>query len=146
MAEESGIGNGEELCRKSLLTGRAMDFFVGMIEAQGGDLAAFEALPQAPCIHEIRAERTGYWCGPDAMAVGRAVRAIGGGRFRMEDRIYPFSGWVQEIPCGTPVENGQILGSIHGRTAEECSSAAGVVSDSFKWDRPSEKLVLKEVR
>ena len=146
MAEEAGISNGEELCRKSLLSGRAMDFFVKMVEAQGGDLEAFEALPQAPCILDVRADRTGYWYGPDAMGVGRAVRALGGGRYRMEDIVYPLSGWVQEVPCGTPVENGQILGRVHGRSISECSEALGSITGCFIWDKPSDRLVLKEVR
>lgn len=146
MAEESGMGNGEELCRKSLMSGRAMEFFEKMIEAQGGDLAAFEALPQAPFIHEVRADRTGYWCGPDALAVGKAVRGLGGGRYRIDDVIYPLSGWEQEVPCGSPVENRQILGRIHGRSREECIEASRVITESFKWDKPSDRLVLKEVR
>jgi len=146
MAEESGIGNGEELCRKSLMSGRAMESFVAMVEAQGGDLAAFEALPQAPCILDVRAERTGYWRGPDAMAVGRAVRSLGGGRYRMDDQIYPLSGWVQEVPCGTPVENGQLLGRVHGRNTEECREAAGAIEESFTWDSPSDRLVIQEIR
>ena len=146
MAEEAGIKNGEELCRQSLLSGRAMEFFVKMVEAQGGDIGAFEALPQAPCIMDVRADRTGYWYGPDALAVGRAVRSLGAGRYKMEDKIYPLSGWAQEVPCGTPVENGQILGRVHGRNTEECSEALREISRSFIWDRPSDPMVLREVR
>lgn len=146
MAEESGIRNGEELCRKNLLSGKAFDIFAKMVESQGGDLAAFEKLPMAPVVKDVRADRTGYWVGPDALEVGRAVRALGGGRYRIDDSIYPLSGWEQEVPCGTPVETGRILGRVHGRTGDECSLAMETISNSFTWDRPSDPLVLKEVR
>lgn len=145
MARLAGIPQGDQLCRESLESGKAMEFFEVMVEAQGGDLAAFEALPQAPCILEIRAGRTGYWCGPDALAVGNAVRALGGGRYRVEDHIDHLAGWRQEVPCGTPVESGQLLGAVHGKSEEACERAADTISESFTWDRPSDTMVLKEV-
>ncbi len=145
MARLAGISNAHGLCRENLRSGKAMEYFAGMVEAQGGDLAAFEALPRARFILELRAGRTGYWCGPDALAVGNAVRALGGGRYRVEDHIDHLVGWRQEVPCGAPVENGQILGTVHGKSEEACGRAAETISESFTWDRPSDPLVLKEV-
>jgi len=145
MAAHAGIGNGKELCRQNLANGKAMDVFVRMIEAQGGDLAAFEALPQASFIKEVRAERSGYWCGPEALAVGNAVRMLGGGRYRVEDTIDPLAGWEQEVPCGSPVENGQILGRVHGSDPESVHRALSLISESFRWDMPSDVLILEEI-
>ncbi len=146
MAAHAGIDNGEELCRESLLSGRAMDVFVEMVEAQGGDIAAFEALPLAPVVMDVRASRTGYWRGPDALAVGNAVRKLGGGRYRVEDRVDPLVGWEQEVPCGFPVENGQLLGRVHAAHRDAAKEAINTISCSFRWDAPSDALILEEIR
>lgn len=146
MAFHAGISNAEELCRENLANGKAMDIFVGMVEAQGGDIAAFEALPLAPAIIDLRAGRTGYWCGPDALAVGNAVRKLGGGRYRVEDPVNPLVGWEQEVRCGSPVEDGQILGRVHAADRESAAEAARNISDSFVWDLPSEPLIYEEIR
>ncbi len=146
MAVHAGIDNGEELCRENLANGKAMDVFIKMVEAQGGDIAAFEALPLAPVIVDVRASRTGYWCGPDALAAGNAVRRLGGGRYRVEDRVNSLVGWEQEVPCGSPVEDGQLLGRVHAADRESAAEAARSISDSFVWDLPSEPLVYEEIR
>jgi pyrimidine-nucleoside phosphorylase len=146
MALLAGINNGEELCRENLSNGRAMEVFVKMIEAQGGDIAAFEALPLAPVTVDIRASRTGYWCGPDALVVGNAVRKLGGGRYRVDDVVDPLVGWEQEVPCGSPVENGQILGRVHAASRSDAAEAVEAVSSSFQWDAPAEPVILEVIR
>ena len=145
MAFHAGIDNGEDLCRKNLANGKAMDVFVKMVEAQGGDIAAFEALPQAPVIRDVRADRTGYWCGPDALAVGVSVRKLGGGRYRVEDSVNPFVGWEQEVLCGSPIEDGQLLGRVHAVDRDSAEEAVRAISSSFKWDAPSDPLIIEEI-
>ncbi|MCK5786437.1 MAG: thymidine phosphorylase [Candidatus Sabulitectum sp.] len=146
MALHAGIEHGVELCRENLASGKAMDVFVQMVEAQGGDIAAFEALPLAPVIMDVRASRTGYWCGPDALTVGNAVRKLGGGRFKIEDSVHPLVGWEQEVPCGYPVESGQLLGRVHGADTESAGDAVNAISSSFNWDVPSDPLIIEEIR
>lgn len=146
MALHAGIDFAEEHCRENLSNGKAMKVFSRMVEAQGGDIAAFEALPLAPVILDVRSTRTGYWDGPDAMAVGCAVRKLGGGRFRVEDKINPLVGWEQEIPCGSPVENGQLIGRIHAVDTDSANEAGSSISNSFIWDLPSDPLIIEEVR
>ncbi|MCD4707414.1 MAG: thymidine phosphorylase [Candidatus Sabulitectum sp.] len=146
MAAHAGIDNGEMLCRKNLANGKAMDVFAKTVETQGGDIAAFEALPQALVIMDVRAARTGYWRGPDALAVGNAVRKLGGGRYRVEDRVDSLVGWEQEVSCGSPVENGQLLGRVHAADRVAAAEAINAISNSFRWDMPSDPLILEEIR
>lgn len=146
MASLAGIEDGETLCLESLSTGKAFDLFGKMVEAQGGDLAAFEALGPAPFTTEVRASRTGYWYGPDAFTVGREVRILGGGRFQIEDVVHPLVGWAQEVPCGSPVEDGTTLGLVHSQDADSGKRAALRISESFIWDRPSDPLIYREIR
>jgi pyrimidine-nucleoside phosphorylase len=145
MARLAGIPDGEELAAENLANGKAFDVFVRMVEAQGGDLSAFENLPMAPFVMDVRAGRTGYWTGPEAMAVGRAVRLLGGGRFRIDDTVDPLVGWEQTVQCGTPVENGQLIGRIHASSKGHAERAAVSITQSFIWDRQSDPIVIKEV-
>ncbi len=145
MARLAGIKSAEEKCRESLNSGKAFSVFEKMVSLQGGDLAAFEALPQAPVIIDIRASRTGYWCGPDALVVGKAVRKLGGGRYKVEDKIISTVGWQQEVVCGSPVENGQLLARIHSTDRKSAFDVQKSIENSFVWDKPSEPLILEEI-
>ncbi len=142
MGDLAGIPEPMELASAKLDSGEALGFFERMAEAQEGRLEAFHSLPGAPVKVEVRASRSGYWRGPCALAVGEAVRRLGGGRFRVEDVIDPSVGWLQEVPCGSPVEAGSLLGTVHGNSAESAEAAAGSIEASFQWDSPSDPLVL----
>ncbi len=142
MGELAGIPGPLELAAEKLDSGKAMGFFKRMVEAQGGRLEEFRRLPGAPVRVEVKASRSGYWKGPSALAVGEAVRGLGGGRFRVEDVIDPSVGWVQEVPCGSPVEAGSLLGTVHGNSAESAEAAAAAIEASFQWDSPSDPLPL----
>ena len=128
-------------CARNLDEGMAMDFFVRMIEAQGGDLAAFDRLAPAPVIMDVLSDRSGFWTGAGALETGRAVRELGGGRFRMEDRISPMVGWEQVAPACTEVTRGEILGRIHADTVTAGEAAAARISAGFVWDSQRKSLI-----
>lgn len=139
-----GPGAGE-LCRGRLDDGSAMDRFVRMVESQGGDLSAFEALPPAPVVLEVPAARSGLYGGMDAYEVGEAVRAMGGGRYSLDDRISHEAGWEQLVPAGTEVEAGDVLGLVHGCSVQAAGMAAARIGDSCLWDVHEGPLVRRAV-
>ncbi len=132
-------------CAELLDNGLAMNRFVTMVEAQGGDLDAFRALPEAPVKTEVRASRSGYWNGMNAYEVGEAVRGLGGGRYSMDQNIKPDAGWEQLIQGGTEVTGGDILGLVHAGSREEALMASIRIAESAEWDQPAEPLVRKVV-
>jgi len=132
-------------CEKLLDGGSAMDRFVTMVEAQGGDLEAFISLPEAPVKTEVRASRSGYWNGMNAYEVGEAVRGLGAGRYSMDQKIKPDAGWEQLITGGTEVTEGDILGLVHAGSREEAEIASIRISEAAEWDQPSEPLVRKVI-
>ena len=133
------------LCEELLDNGSAMNRFVVMVQAQGGDLEAFMSLPPAPVKMEIRASRSGYWNGMNAWEVGEAVRGLGGGRYGMEQRIKPDTGWEQLSPGGTEVTVGDILGLVHARSKEDAFVASTRISDAAQWDQPAQPLIRKVI-
>lgn len=132
-------------CEELLDRGSAMNKFVTIVEAQGGDLDAFRSLPEAPVRTEVRASRSGYWNGMNAYEVGEAVRGLGGGRYSMNQQIKPDTGWEQFIPGGTEVTAGDILGLIHAGSREDAFVASKRISESAEWDQPAEPLVRKVI-
>lgn len=131
--------------RESLDSGAALRVFHKMVEAQGGDLDRFNSLEEAPVKVGVRASRSGFWKGPEARALGEAVRALGGGRYRVDDAVNPMVGWRQEVPCGTPVEAGCLLGEVHAADDTSAGRAVRAIGNAFQWDAPSDHLVLERI-
>lgn len=145
MANLAGLPDPIEKAREMLDSGAALRVFHRMVEAQGGDLDRFARLEDAPVKVEVRAARSGFWKGPEALLLGEAVRGLGGGRYRVEDVVNPLVGWRQETPCGTPVEAGCLLGVVHGADRESAEHAADSIEKAFQWDAPSDHLVLERI-
>lgn len=128
-------------CEAGLDNGMALDRFVTMVEAQGGDLAAFERLDPAPVLIDVHCDRSGFWTGVEAREAGETVRALGGGRYRLEDLISPMVGWEQMMPSGTEIRSGDRIGRIHADSTEDGERAASRIAGAFVWDMQRNSLI-----
>lgn len=89
-----------------------------MFEAQGGDWDAYLAKRRAPSecqVYEARAPRDGYLARVDALAVGKLVHLLGGGRERKEDAIDPAVGVEFLKKTGQTVREGEIWAKVYYR-------------------------------
>lgn len=150
MLEETSTGGADQeaaavRCSRALDDGSALLMFERMVEAQGGDLAAFGALPPAAVILEVTAARSGLWSGVDGLALGEAVRSLGAGRYSVEDRIDYSAGWEQLAAAGTEVRAGQALGRIHASGSGPAAQAAERITSAFVWDEPVPPLVRRSL-
>jgi thymidine phosphorylase len=91
----------------ALKDGRAMDKWVQMVSAQGGDPKA--TLPKAMHEHVIYADETGYLNELDALAVGTASWRLGAGRARKEDPVQFGAGVLLHAKRGDQVTKGAPL-------------------------------------
>jgi thymidine phosphorylase len=76
--------------RDALATGAGLATFRRMVERQGGDPTVVDdpsRLALAPGREFVRAPRSGYLTGLDALLVGRAAAALGAGRATAEDTV-----------------------------------------------------------
>lgn len=114
----------ERLASRTLDDGSALSHFERMVEAQGGDLRQFERsfgprgtgdLPPVP----IRAGSRGFVADIDAMALGLAVLAAGGGRGPGGEAPDPRAGSWIEAPPGHRVDPGDVLVWLHGPVSGE---------------------------
>jgi pyrimidine-nucleoside phosphorylase len=100
--------------------GSALKAFFAMVDAQGGDVSAFDD----PQFHKpgatrvIEAWETGYIASMDTTALGWAVQRLGAGREKADEPVDPHAGIVFHARRGAYVEKGQPLATLYA-TREE---------------------------
>jgi pyrimidine-nucleoside phosphorylase len=112
----------------SVSSGRALETFGRIIEAQGGNRAVVDdpaILPQAGAVEVFRAPRSGVVAAVAPRRIGRAIIELGGGRVTIEDQIDPSVGFVITVKPGDPVRAGDPVASVFAR---DDAGAAGALS------------------
>ena len=105
----AGLSASRETLEKALASGHAYEKLEAWIAAQGGDARALGRLETAPGQHPLRAEREGFVASLDALALGQAVKVLGGGRAQKGDAVDPGVGLVLHAKVGDPVRAGDRL-------------------------------------
>lgn len=104
--------------QQALDSGAALYRLAQFVEAQGGDARVVQQpdrLELAPGIWELRATQSGYVEAVDALEVGRAVLALGGGRQKKGDAIDLGVGAYLERKPGEQVAAGEVLARLYHR-------------------------------
>jgi pyrimidine-nucleoside phosphorylase len=137
---------------RTVASHRALELFMRMVAAQGGDhrhIAEPERLPQAPVIREVRAPRRGYIARTDALSIGRIVMGLGAGRAVKSDSIRYDTGVVLRKVHGDEVESGEPIADVHAPSQDAADMAAASLLASITWsDEPPEprRLILDHIR
>jgi pyrimidine-nucleoside phosphorylase len=135
---------------EAISSGKAMETFAGVIEAQGGDPRVTEdpsVLPVAPELIELAAPRAGYVTRCDARTIGVTAMRLGAGRTRKEDDIDPGVGIEILATVGDQVEEGQPLARIRARRRSDWDDVSTVGSSAWEVeDHPVEHPALVHER
>jgi pyrimidine-nucleoside phosphorylase len=128
--------------RAAIASGAAVRVMEKMVEAQGGDpkvVADPSRLEMASEIVEVRAPRSGFIQGIDALAVGLTGVAMGAGRTRADQKVDPGVGIEIDVKPGDAVEVGQVLARVfvRSRTAAEGPVERLTGAFSFAEEAPS---------
>ncbi len=110
------------LATDALASGRALQRFADIVQAQGGDPTFIDhpdALPQAAVVMPVYAPRSGFVTHIDAKAIGLAAMHLGAGRRAKEDTIDLSVGLIVHVKTGDPVAAGQQLVTVHARSEED---------------------------
>jgi len=116
--------------------GSAAEIFGRMVAAHGGPADFVQRpehyLPEAPVIRPVLTSQGGLIQRVDALALGRAVVKLGGGRLRASDQIDASVGLSQVCQAGQAVDKGDPLAMLHAASEESWSSAATEVSAAIE--------------
>jgi pyrimidine-nucleoside phosphorylase len=115
----------------ALADGSALEAYERWIRAQGGDPAE-DALPTAPVVRTVPAERAGYvgWLG--ALAVGVAAMRLGAGRVTKDHRLDYSVGVICLRKRGDRVEADDVLAEIHAADEASAGAAAAEVLAAYE--------------
>lgn len=100
-------------------SGKALDLFVRLIEAQGGDATVvdrLDRLPHAPMQEPVMAEADGIVTTIEPRRIGHGIVEMGGGRRRSDDTIDPAVGFLIPVKPGDRVREGETLATILARS------------------------------
>jgi pyrimidine-nucleoside phosphorylase len=122
-------GDARRKLEDAVASGRALETFGRIVEAQGGSRAVVDdpsILPQAGAVEVFRAPRSGVVAAVEPRRIGRAILALGGGRVTMEDQIDPSVGFVITVKPGDPVRAGDPIASVFAR--DDADAAGGLAA------------------
>ncbi|MEP7177133.1 MAG: thymidine phosphorylase [Gemmatimonadales bacterium] len=114
---------------EAVASGRALETFARIIEAQGGNPAVVEdpgVLPQAAAVEVYRADRGGVVAAVEPRRLGRAIVELGGGRSKVDDAVDPTVGFVVTVKPGDSVREGEPIASVFAR--DEAGIALGIAA------------------
>lgn len=104
--------------QEAVISGKALEKFAQVIEAQGGNPAVVEdpsVLPQAAEVEVFRSPRDGVIVQVEPRRIGMAIVELGGGRQAIDDEIDPSVGFVIPARPGQRVKTGEPLASVFAR-------------------------------
>jgi len=128
---EDGIRRAEE----AISSGRALERFMRIVEAQGGRLDLDDdslGLERAPVRRIVPSPRSGFVARIDPRAVGDAIRGMGGGRRDQGDEIDGRVGFIMLRKKGERVGRGEAIFEVHARNDIAAERAAHRVLDTLE--------------
>jgi pyrimidine-nucleoside phosphorylase len=119
-----------------LSSGQAFEKFQENCQLQGGE-AIFcenpeEILDSELLEYAIRSETNGFVESVDALAIGEAIVAIGGGRQRAEDAVDHAVGYSCEAKIGDEVRTGDTLGTLYSRDETQANSIREKLQNAYR--------------
>jgi pyrimidine-nucleoside phosphorylase len=127
-------GDARRRLEEALASGKALERFARLVEAQGGNPAIAEdpgALPQAAVVELHEAPADGFVQRVEPRTIGRAIIALGGGRTRVEDEVDPTVGFVITAKPGQEVRRGEPLASVFARDAAGAVEGLGALAEAI---------------
>ncbi|MDW8051979.1 MAG: thymidine phosphorylase [Armatimonadota bacterium] len=128
---QAGVAQAEQLLR----SGKALEKFCQLVEAQGGDPRIVDQphlLPQAPVVAEVNAPMAGYVAEIDPRRVAEVCLQMGAGRQRKEDHIDHAVGVEVLKSVGEAVQRGEPVFRVHARTEAQLEQARAMLLDALR--------------
>lgn len=132
MLAAAGLAGDRRTLAAALDDGSAHHVFERWIEAQGGDVGGLEQLELAPGRETIPVPRDGSVARIDALPVGDAVKALGGGRDKKGAEVDLGVGVELHAKVGDIVREGEPLVTIYHRNGRGLTEARKKLLDAIE--------------
>lgn len=106
----------EEMLKKAIADGSALNKLREMVKAQGGDVSYIdhpEKFPESKYVKEVKASKDGYIKRIVALEIGESAMRLGAGRETFDDVIDMSAGIVLNKKVGDKVSKGDVLCVVH---------------------------------
>ncbi len=149
LAEKGDYPTCERMAREAIASGKALQTFADMVEAQGGNKAWIlqpELFPKATYSYVVMAEKEGYVAGVDAEGYGVASLLLGAGRNTKEDVIDFTAGILLKAKRGDFVRKGDPLAVLYsGKNDFEGAKARLLAATRIEETPPAEVPLVLDV-
>ena len=136
LAGRGALDECRDMVRGQIANGQGLAKLRKMIEAQGGDplvVDDYTRFAQAPIVHEVRANCSGFVVSMNAEAVGVASATLGAGREKIEDSIDPSAGIMLAVKKGARVEEGDLLATLYTSNEKTLVAAAEQLRGAYTF-------------
>ena len=151
LAEKGDYAACEEMAKKAMTDGSALDTFARMVAAQGGDAEWIyhpEKFPKAAYSKTVFADREGFISHVDAEGYGVSALLLGAGRNTKEDAIDMTAGIILHAKTGDFVKVGDPIAELFTMREEKLDAAEEklLASTVIEDEKPEVKpLILDRV-
>ncbi len=131
----ASLAEGRKLSADLIANGKALEKFIAMVSAQGGDATAIERpnrLPHARAKIDVASPRSGYVDSVMCEWIGTASVVLGGGREKKEDSVDPAVGLTIHKKPGDAVKAGEPLVTIHYNAESRLEEARQLITKSYR--------------
>ncbi|MBQ7542655.1 MAG: thymidine phosphorylase [Clostridia bacterium] len=138
MLQLCGKGTQEECleqAQNALFSGLALERFIWMVSAQGGDSSVITDTSQfckSRFFRSVKARADGYIRRIDAEKCGVAAMLLGAGRQTKEDEIDPAAGIVLDVKPGSAIRSGDRIATLFAEREDAFADAVAVLGDAFE--------------
>lgn len=145
------IDDASAMCLEKLWDGAALEKFKHNIELQKGNARICdkpEILLEKNILQiSIAAAKNGFISEVDTKAVGEAISEVGGGRFKVSDKIDYAVGFSCEKKIGEKVKKGETLGVLYCRKSNQADSISAKLQNAYKIskEKPQNLELIKEI-
>jgi len=133
--KNSDIEENKKMILEAILSGKAYEKFIELVENQGGDISYLKDLnkfKKANYIYKVKSKDDGYVQKLNARTIGEVARDLGAGRLKKEDSIDYEAGIVLNKKVGDKVSIGEVLAEIHTNKEHIIKEAETRILNSYK--------------
>lgn len=138
MMELGGLGSLEDctrLAEDAITSGRAIDTFKKMIEAQGGNpniTEDYSLFKRAAYKCELKAEKSGYISSIDSEKIGMVALLTGAGRRNKNDNIDSSAGIILNKHVGDCVDQGDVIMTFYSSVVKNFDEVINKAADAVE--------------